>query len=117
LKKRGEGRFYSKKAFVLKIPLNPPCLSMTGKRLPKGENKNEPTLVWVFFALRSALCGFGPPAGFHADTTDIMAEVEGFGKGSELFVTSKVIEVLLSFPNCPCRADRQAIVTGTAIIQ
>ena len=67
--------------------------------------------------MRSALCGFGSPTRFYADTTDIMAEVEGFGKGSQLLVTSKVVEVLLPFLYCPCWTDRQAIVTGTAMIQ
>ena len=67
--------------------------------------------------MRSALCGFVSPTRFHADTTDIMAEVEGFGKGSQLLVTSKVVEVLLPLLDRPCWTDRQAIVTGAAIIQ
>jgi hypothetical protein len=42
---------------------------------------------------RYALCDFATLTGLHADTTDIMAEMEGFGKGSQLFVTPKMIEI------------------------
>jgi hypothetical protein len=45
-------------------------------------------------------------AGLYTDTTDIMAEMEGFGKGSQLFITSKVIEILLPVCDRPCRADQ-----------
>ena len=70
---------------------------------------------------RSALCALPyavlfAAAGLHADTTDIMAEVEGFGKSSQLFITSKMIKILLSFLNRSRRADRQAVQTGTAIL-
>ena len=38
-----------------------------------------------------------PFTGLYTDTTDIMAEMEGFGKGSQLFVTSKMIEIFLTY--------------------
>jgi hypothetical protein len=44
LAKRGEGRFYHKKAFVLKIPLNPP--------LPKGDSKDYSHLFLRFLPTR-----------------------------------------------------------------
>jgi hypothetical protein len=36
LAKRGEGRFYHKKAFVFKIPLHPPLPVYDRKRITKG---------------------------------------------------------------------------------
>jgi len=45
-------------------------------------------------------------AGLHADTTNIMAEMEGFGKSSQLFITSEVIEFFLTNLDGSCRADR-----------
>jgi hypothetical protein len=45
-----------------------------------------------------------------------MAEVEGFGKSSQLLITSKMIEIFLPFLNGSRRADRQAIQTGTAVL-
>jgi hypothetical protein len=56
------------------------------------------------------------PAGLHTNTTDIMAEMEGFGKSSQLIITSKMIEIFLLFLNGSRRADRQAIQTGTAVL-
>ena len=56
------------------------------------------------------------PTGLHANTTDIMAEVEGFGKSSQLLITSKMIEIFLPFLNGSRRADRQAVQTGTAVL-
>jgi hypothetical protein len=44
--------------------------------------------------------------GFYADATDIMAEVKGFGKVLQLFVTSEMIEILLVFLNRSCGANR-----------
>jgi hypothetical protein len=75
--------------------------------------------IWDL-ANRSALCALPyavlfAAAGLDADTTDIMAEVEGFGKTSQLFITSKMIEILLSFPDGSGRADRQAVQAGTAV--
>ncbi len=55
------------------------------------------------------------PAGLHANTTDIMAEMEGFGKGSQLLVASKMIEVPWSFLDGTGGANRQAIQTGAAL--
>ena len=46
------------------------------------------------------------PAGLHTDATDIMAEMESFGKGSQLLVTSEMIKLLLPFFNRSCGADR-----------
>jgi hypothetical protein len=44
-----------------------------------------------------------------------MAEMEGFGKSSQLFITSKVVEILLPFLDGSGRADGQATETGTAV--
>jgi len=44
--------------------------------------------------------------GFYADATDIMAEMKGFGKAPQLFVTSEMIEILLVFLNRSCGANR-----------
>ena len=56
-------------------------------------------------------------AGLHTDTTDIMAEVEGFGKSFQLFMASKVIEVLMPFLNRSCWAYREAVLTGAAVFK
>jgi hypothetical protein len=45
-------------------------------------------------------------AGLHTDAADIMAEVESFGKGSQLLVTSEMIKVLRPFLDRSCGADR-----------
>src|SRR5512143_1654337 len=55
------------------------------------------------------------PAGLHANATDIMAEMEGFGKSSELLIASKMIEIFLPFLDGSRRADPHAIQTGAAI--
>ncbi len=44
-----------------------------------------------------------------------MAEMEGFGKGSQLLVASKMIEIPLLFLDGPRGANRQAIQAGTAL--
>ena len=63
-----------------------------------------------------ALCSVLEPfTGLHTDTTNIMAEVKGFGKSFQLFMASKVIEVLLTFLNRSSRTDREAVLTGAAI--
>src|SRR4030042_4916508 len=59
---------------------------------------------------------FWASRGFHADAKDIMAEMEGFGKGSQLFVTSEMVKVLLPLLNGACRADRQTGATGARIL-
>jgi hypothetical protein len=65
-------------------------------------------VIWCFF-FRYALCPLRlfalSPTGLYTDTTDIMAEMEGFGKGSQLFVTSKMIEFFLTYLNCSCGAE------------
>ena len=54
-------------------------------------------------------------AGLHADAADLMAEMEILGKGFQLFITPKVVEILLLFFDRPCRADRKTSPTGTAL--
>jgi len=51
--------------------------------------------------------------------TDIMAEMEGFGKDSQLFIASKVVEFFLAHLNRPAgqtdkqsRQDPQAFIEG-----
>ena len=58
---------------------------------------------------------FRASAGFDTDATDIMAEMEGFSKGLQLFVASEVIETFLFFLDCFCRTDFDAGPAGTAV--
>ncbi len=72
--------------------------------------------IWLF-AMRYAPCSmlFRALAGFHTDATDIMAEMEGFGKGLQLFVASEMIEILRSLFNGFRWADFYACPAGTAV--
>jgi hypothetical protein len=56
-----------------------------------------------------------PFAGLYTDATDIMAEMEIFGKGSQLFVTPEVVEILLMLLNRSCWTNRKASPTRTAV--
>jgi len=58
---------------------------------------------------------FRASAGFDADTTDIMAEMEGFSKGLQLFVASEMIEIFWSLFNGFRWADFYACPAGTAV--
>jgi len=58
---------------------------------------------------------FRASAGFDTDATDIMAEMEGFSKGLQLFVASEVIEILWSLFNGFRWADFYAGPAGTTV--
>jgi len=58
---------------------------------------------------------FRASAGFDTDATDIMAEMEGFSKGLQLFVASEMIEILWSLLNGFRWADFDAGPAGITV--